>query len=1254
MDYRLTVILTLLVVSACTKPPQMPELPQREPHPIKKVILDDTLDAKDIRAIFNVLNRNGKLSSLERFFQKVSDADIERFATLVSDTLYEEALHKEGLVSLLSERIEKRDFSALHDTVQRWIREEPHLAATLDLFFYLATTENFPILLARDVGVLDPRWTGLIQRLRERTRAAFPETIVQSLSPDAVLTDLQTFIQSHMNDRLVALVSQLEDQYAGTSTLLALSQLRKRFGPHPTAPFEGFALGLGRLLLKPPIEGRDDGIHHNQLDLLLHFVHTANRPSQGIFRTVQNRIQQDPGLIGNPAELAQAVILRGVSGFIQEKLSNPSYNKRFWLSVASDSFPTPEFVLLFREIENAIQLITGFPKPQDLLAKMPVYLNAIIVANWFSSQIRHNIEVFQKLPEEKFNTALWKQSMRAHPFQAQITRSGDQFFLHVDNQKFPVNLDTQMARIGGGAQHFLAQLKKSFWGGFVYTLGSTPEQKTLSDTLLSVVTDCDRTLSFANGRSFVRAFGFLFTRPHLDTTFFHLEDFETDNMMTGMNRLILNTSYEDYSRIEGLLFDDLEIGNLSFDNERFVLDFFEETPGLQNVVKNLLNSAHALYEFNRPHQAGLPSGLQTYFTLLSHIGKEEMPWVGSLLSYLCEGRFLSSIPKERKNGEMEWLAAYPAIHHWVARGRILSRLFYGLSWIEPHERHLFLKPIRESLGGARIPGDGKNSGLMLHLQMLDELLKAKPSGLRALIDLLQRRGGSIVSSIDEANARERRWILRFIENNDHEFLIRFFSKHGDRKAFIDWTDELKQSLEDGSLRQMAEILSYIDNDRMRRVARVLTDWIESGELGHLLLTVRQILKVAHLPWEAPPFVAVGRHEPMIKESLLAGDPGEEHASTFHPIIKDSEEEQSALLRSVLGHPRLEEDLPRYFAISADTPIDELKTTVDPEMGGGERNTLECLKKHWEMFWESRKRKIENRWEDFDPTPSCLYSRQLLPEGMKDPKSARYPCLTKVLKFQERDHENFVIADGSCFLEGTSLLRLQVMVEDVDHYVQIPADFDKQAAKDAAGIPILKDGFRFLEAYQALDENYQVLAPEHRLGYPTLVYGLFRMKYFGLNIRSPYLIDVWPVGKLGKIAATTATQSDPALNASKEYALRWSGHKKSVEQVPHLGPQGLSLTERLAVKPIHQQYGSWYFKDVPGGIYARYYLAELLSKSVTGVAPEIVLHAKDGMPTLSLKESMYAKLARQAHQEVLLGLVQRALRERFLATPYRSP
>lgn len=1236
--------LLLLALSGCTKPPQTPELPQREPHPIKKIILDDKLDAKEIRAIFNVLNQNGKLSSLERLFLKISDADIERFATLVSDTLYEESLHKEGLVSLLSERIKKRGFSAFHETALRWLREEPYLAAILDLLFYLTTTENFPVLLERNVGFLDPQWTGLIRSMSQKTRAAFPETIVPFLSPDAVLTDLQTFIQSpELRKKLVALISQLEDQYAGTSTLLALSQLRKQFGPHPTAPFEGFALGLGSLLLKPPIEGRDDGIHHNQLDLLFHLAHAANRPSQGIFRIVQNRIQKDPGLIGNPAELAQVILLRGVSGSIGEKLSQPAYHKRFWLSVAGDSSPTPEFVLLFREIENAIQLITGFPKPGDLHAKKPVYLNTIILANWFSSQIRHNLEVFQKLPEEKFNAAVWKQSLLAHPFHAEITRSGDTFFLRVDNQKFPVNLDTQMAQIGGGAQHFLAQLKKSSTESFVYTLGSTAEQKTLSDALLSVVTDCDRTLSFANGQSFVRAFGFLFTRSHLDAIPFHLEDFETDNMMTGINRLILNTSYENYSKIEKLLFDDLEIGNLSFDNEKFVLDFFEETPWLRDVVKNLLGSAHTLYEFNRPAAANLPSALRAYFALLSHIGKEEMPWVGSLLSYLCEGRFLSSIPEVNKIGERSWLAEYPAIHHWVAEGRLLSRLFYGLSWIEPHERHLFLKPIEESLGMRM----GNRHGMELHLQTIEELFRAKPSPLRAVTDLLQRRGGSIVSSIDELSTRERRWILRFTRNNDHEFLIRFFSKYGDRKALIALSSDLKQFLEDGSLRRMAEILSYIDNDRMRAVSRVLIDWIESGELGHLLSTVEQLFKPT--PLDAPPFVAVRRHEPITKEPLLAGDPGEERASTIHPILKDPEEDQSALLQSVLGHPRLEEDRTFRFAISTELPIDELKTTVDPEMGGGESNTLECLKKHWRMFWESRKRKIENRWEDFDPTPSCLYARQLLPEGMKDSKSARYPCLTKVLKFQERGNENFVIADGSCFIEGTSLLRLQVMVEDVDHYVQIPADFDK-AEKDAAAIPLLKDGFRFLEAYQALNENYQSLAREQRMGYPTLVYGLFRMKYFGLNIRSHYLIDVWPVGKLGNLAATTATQSDPALNFSKEYALRWSGHKKSVEQVPHLGPQGLSLTERLAFKPIDQQYGSWYFKEVPGGIYARYYLAELLSKGVTGGAPEISVHTKDGAPILSLKESMYAKLARQAHQEVLLGLLQRALRERFVATP----
>jgi hypothetical protein len=147
----------------------------------------------------------------------------------------------------------------------------------------------------------------------------------------------------------------------------------------------------------------------------------------------------------------------------------------------------------------------------------------------------------------------------------------------------------------------------------------------------------------------------------------------------------------------------------------------------------------------------------------------------------------------------------------------------------------------------------------------------------------------------------------------------------------------------------------------------------------------------------------------------------------------------------------------------------------------------------------------------------------------------HPCVTKIFKYQEAGDENWVFADGSCFIQDTGLTDLKDILEDLDHYVQVPQSFERDAERDPTGMPIIKDGFRYIEVFQPLDSNYSPIAKERRIEYPTLVYGRIRTRLLAFDIRSHYLIDVWPAHAMltPKFPLTTQTP-DPPIDFSKEY------------------------------------------------------------------------------------------------------------------------
>jgi hypothetical protein len=304
---------------------------------------------------------------------------------------------------------------------------------------------------------------------------------------------------------------------------------------------------------------------------------------------------------------------------------------------------------------------------------------------------------------------------------------------------------------------------------------------------------------------------------------------------------------------------------------------FENQEEFLEVTKQLVFSSQPLFYFDEPaaKEPGkiLPSAFETYAALLRNTRVvREADFDGSSnthlhftdphhtitqwLSLFSENQFFAVEEKT----DAGYRLIFPAIAGLVEHASGVAKTLYGLSKLnataptpwENSERAVFLKTLKQSFGTFSQLGRGR-SGTAFHLEFLKQLIAKKPVGLRALFDDALQSGWEMIPSLEDISPDERMWLIRLVQSGDHQPLWNFSTDHLDRKKALDLVVLLRGLAEQRELKPAIFLLSQINNVRVTRIAEVLLDWHDSGELASFLITIEKLLTpLQHVPNEQLP------------------------------------------------------------------------------------------------------------------------------------------------------------------------------------------------------------------------------------------------------------------------------------------------------------------------------------------------------------------------------------------------------------------
>lgn len=386
----------------CSGRPNVPVLPKYGPHPIQRVVLSDQFNAKDAKEIFRALNSDGSLSGLKPWIEDVSDEKLEDILSLIDRYLLDAAETDSGLVAIARKHLEKKSFS---DSLGWWERESK--AAGFKDFAHLiwrvANRKDLSWFAKQDLDLVHPELAVLFRESRERAEKAYVKSSIEKfrtetpLSGDEILADLQKFfLEPEVKVRVLKPLEGLSSFSIGQTIFNGLNLLKEKNG---SAAFEGLGLGIWNMSQSKPTPGTGKGMT-NQLEQLFRFADYATRPAENLHERIQERFKAEPGLARGWAISLGNEISDTLSAVIRETLSEASYEKIFWMALATEEGETESFQRLTTAILDTLQRVLG-PLREKEEANAATY-NEMLEKN--SARMAEKIRSVVKAASEKVSS----------------------------------------------------------------------------------------------------------------------------------------------------------------------------------------------------------------------------------------------------------------------------------------------------------------------------------------------------------------------------------------------------------------------------------------------------------------------------------------------------------------------------------------------------------------------------------------------------------------------------------------------------------------------------------------------------------------------------------------------------------------------------------------------------------------------------------------------------------------------------------
>jgi hypothetical protein len=807
----------LISVCACTKPVEIPELSGTgKPLPIETILLRDTVEAKDFKEIFRSLNRDGSLNSLSSWFE-APDAELQEFADVFTELLYEDAHSSKGLLALVSSRSKAKGFSDWKNAVLPW-PQNPRFLTSRRALFSLFSQPEIPEIFRRDMGLLKLALRADLLELREKSQRLFTKhegfAPLPPLSIDDGAKEIRDLLRNDSTYSAITITTKaLQSVRLGEAVLNALPALREKHKGDKA--FLGAGLSLRDL------------ISQKKWQSFLKLAHLLNQPSGGIFQIAEEKLNASPDTLLIFSEKLKPSTLRGVTALVFQELESPEVllNKDFFLKLPRqkpEDPPTPQFIALFGHIRKALnQTISpsGAQITEPLIYHTRLQLNSLVLTEWMEkiAALPKNKAAWEKLSAPVSRETLLKVALEIPPLELEIF-SGAQL-----TERVKRNLLGVAGEQSESMQTLIGQMEAAFaipgFGSTTYNFSPT-ENKPLSlkDALFSAIEQFDASRSFGDPTFLFASLGKLFVWPESKKAV-HLGMLESGHMLVSLLRFIGGMDIETWRRFSHLLFVDLELGKIESDTRKIILELYPEGSSSQKLVSELLTNAQMLHEIDAEKE-GLPSLLESLHAVLFHLPASEMAGVATLLGQVYEARIFEQAPAPR----------FPAILSFFQQGESFAEILNRFSLTNEDSRLQILRSLTPV------------SGWETRLRLLRSLAVSEPEGFAALAAILLEQGFDILPDEKSLTPAERKWIFHLVETDAWQKLWSFLAKHSSAKNIAAIATELKTLSEKGTLKDMLLLLGQMQSERMRLIAATLLEAERSGELRSFLETLIVLLR----------------------------------------------------------------------------------------------------------------------------------------------------------------------------------------------------------------------------------------------------------------------------------------------------------------------------------------------------------------------------------------------------------------------------
>lgn len=772
----------------CGKPLKRPELPGPNPkeNSIQNLVLGKNLSVSDLKTILRGLNEKGEFNNLVTWLENLTPAQSEQWADFVNHWAYEDALSSKGLIQILKKRVEQKSFSKSLTKLNEFLEKYPEARASLPA---LSSDPNFFLALKRLSSFLEPDFESEVLTHYFEGTKSYKEN---NDFPKADSTLFKNEILGLFSDkgRFEKLKSSWDAFVSANAIPALIAAGRENLKSNGERGFSDLAKSISRSA--------------HQVGKALRLAHLLNRPADKIISTLREGLRSNPDAIQALSIKWDPVLVRTLSKSLRKVLLKPEdgiqLDKAFWMGLARSSEaegPTPQFIRLYSIIYSGIQKL-GDPRrlepDQDSGSyRLNFQLNALFLTRWLEKVAREEKPNLQGLSEIQFENGLWSLLVKDKNYRLALSDESSPKSLNPTVRKDleALELDSLIQRLES-----LVLLEDS--GRNSYSLAVESESATLEEMFSEAVNEAHRVRPFTDITPLLVSLVQDVIAEDRSNGF-SLEILEhSSNILNQVQGLVAGLEKTQWHSLKQILFEDLKIGQLELEDRMLILGLFQSDPEVAEWVNEVLVNLQSIYLLDESTGMSL---FEFYRTVVKHLSASELQFFSNALGEISE-LSLFNVSEEEKG-------LFPGVLSYLMNPRELTQILRGLSALSVSHTKLLQKLLFDVFGQNELGETGT--------QVLLDWIQPHAKLLVSLYSWFLEADFSLLGSLSRI---EKKWLLEFIQEGGLDRVKELPSVISELRALTD-----KKVISQGM-----SLLSRMQDERMREIAKTIYHWDLTGEL----------------------------------------------------------------------------------------------------------------------------------------------------------------------------------------------------------------------------------------------------------------------------------------------------------------------------------------------------------------------------------------------------------------------------------------